>query len=125
MNNGSWSGFISSDIELKQTPEGISVCRFSVAVRRPNTKDKTDFLAFVAWRQKAEFVSRYFKKGQWIEISGTLTTRKWEDTHNQKRVSYEIVCEDISFGGVKRDDAKQVEPDFSEINAEGDEKLPF
>lgn len=51
MNAGSYSGYIANDIELKQTPNGVSVCRFRVAVRRPNKKDTTDFIDFVAWRQ--------------------------------------------------------------------------
>ena len=70
MNVVAISGRITSDPELKQTQDGTSVCRFSVAVRRPNVKDKTDFIDCIAWRQKAEFVSRLFRKGQRIEVTG-------------------------------------------------------
>lgn len=135
MNAGSYSGYIANDIELKQTPNGVSVCRFRVAVRRPNKKDTTDFIDFVAWRQKAEFVSRYFRKGQWIEISGCLTTYKWEDKATGKpRYGYEVECTEVSFGGGKREDgagaAENAFPAFSEDaptfeEVSSDEALPF
>ena len=58
MNSIAITGNITHDLELKSTPDGISVCTFTVAVKRPGTKDKTDFLNCVAWRQKAEFITR-------------------------------------------------------------------
>ena len=125
MNSIAITGNITHDLELKTTPDGISVCTFTVAVKRPGTKDKTDFLNCVAWRQKAEFITRYFAKGQKIEITGIMTTRKWEDKNGNKRTAYEIMVNDAAFGeGKKKDDSSpdgNMIPDF-ECN---DEDLPF
>jgi len=93
-------GNISNEVELKQTQGGTSVCSFNVAVGR-YSKDpreaKTDFFTVVAWQQKAEFVSRYFKKGNPILICGQLQTRSWNDNQGQKRYTTEVVAEEVSF----------------------------
>lgn len=95
-------GNISQEIELKQTTSGTSVCTFNVAVNRiskePN-EAKCDFFTVVAWSAKAEFVSRYFKKGQPILICGRLENRDWTDKNGNKRISTEIIAEEISFCG--------------------------
>jgi len=97
-------GNISNEVELKQTQGGTSVCSFNVAVGR-YSKDpreaKTDFFTVVAWQQKAEFVSRYFKKGQAILVCGRLENREWSDKNGNKRISTEIIAEEISFAGNK------------------------
>ena len=97
-------GNISTDLELKQTQSGTSVCSFNVAVNRyskePDAK-KVDFLTVVAWQQKAEFVSRYFKKGQAIVVVGRLENREWTDKQGNKRISTEIIAEEIDFVGSK------------------------
>lgn len=129
MNVVAISGRITSNPELKQTQDGTSVCRFSVAVRRPNVKDKTDFIDCIAWRQKAEFVSRFFQKGQRIEVTGYLTVRKWEDKHGAKRLSHEVICDEVAFGDTKKEGgaetAGEIVPaaDYEEIPNDGD--LPF
>lgn len=129
MNVVAISGRITSDPELKQTQDGTSVCRFSVAVRRPNVKDKTDFIDCIAWRQKAEFVSRFFQKGQRIEVTGYLTARKWEDKHGAKRVSHEVICDEVTFGDTKKEagaeSGDEITPSakYEEIPNNGD--LPF
>lgn len=79
MNSVNISGRLTKDPELKTTQSNISVCSFGVAVDRPGVKDKSDFIDCVAWRNTAEFVNKYFAKGDPIEITGTLTTRNWED----------------------------------------------
>ena len=132
-------GNISSEVELKQTQNGTSVCSFNVAVNRyskdPGEK-KVDFLTVVAWQAKAEFVSKYFKKGQAIIVFGRLENREWSDKNGNKRISTEIIAEEISFAGGKESttEAKN-EPympsvystensqNFDEIP--GDETLPF
>lgn len=126
MNVIAITGNITADPELKTTPDGVSVCSFAVAVRRPNTKDKTDFINCVAWREKAEFVTRYFHKGQKIEVDGCLTSRKWEDKNNSKRTSFEIHCCNISFGESKKAEAgvDTSEEEFTEYTG-NDEDLPF
>ena len=97
-------GNISNEVELKQTQSGTSVCSFNVAVNRyskdPGEK-KVDFLTVVAWSAKADFVSRYFKKGQAIVVVGRLENREWSDKQGNKRISTEIIAEEISFAGGK------------------------
>ena len=102
-------GNISNELELKQTQSGTSVCSFNVAVNR-YAKDpreaKTDFFTVVAWQQKAEFVSRYFKKGQAIVVCGRLENREWTDKQGNKRISTEIIAEEVSFAGGKENSAE-------------------
>lgn len=96
-------GRITADPELKQTQSGIAVCSFSVAVnRRQARKDgeqaqQTDFITVVAWRQQAEFVTRYFRKGSSICVTGSLQVRSWTDNQNQKRYTTEVVADEIHF----------------------------
>ena len=97
-------GNISSEVELKQTQSGTSVCSFNVAVNRFSkdpTEAKADFFTVVAWQQKAEFVSKYFKKGSGIVIVGRLENREWTDKQGNKRISTEIIAEEIDFVGSK------------------------
>lgn len=95
-------GNISSEVELKQTQNGTSVCSFNVAVNRyskePDAK-KVDFFTIVAWQAKAEFVSRYFKKGSPILVCGRLENRDWTDKQGNKRISTEIIAEEVTFCG--------------------------
>lgn len=133
-------GNISSEVELKQTQSGTSVCSFNVAVNRfskePNGA-KVDFFTVVAWQQKAEFVSRYFKKGSGIVIVGRLENREWSDKNGNKRISTEIIAEEIDFvGGKESSSEAKPEPstympsaytsnnqNFEEIPSDG--TLPF
>ena len=95
-------GHMTADPELKQTTSGISVCSFSIGVnRRYNKADQgqqsVDFINIVSWRQQAEFVSRYFKKGSSIIVCGSLQTRNWTDNQGQKRYATEVVADEVSF----------------------------
>ena len=95
-------GNMTADPELKQTTGGVSVCSFSIAVNRRFAKadqgqQNVDFINIVTWRQQAEFVSRYFKKGNPILICGQLQTRSWSDNQGQKRYTTEVVAEEVSF----------------------------
>lgn len=96
-------GNLTADPELKQTQGGLSVCSFSIAVNRrfkgENGQQDVDFITIVAWRQQAEFVTRYFKKGQPILVCGQLQTRNWTDKQNNKRVAVEVVADEVSFVG--------------------------
>lgn len=95
-------GNISTDIELKQTQSGLSVCSFNVAVnRRGNGEQKTDFFTVQAWRKTAEFVAQYFKKGSPILVCGQLQTREFTDKQGNKRTAYEIVADEVTFVGGK------------------------
>ena len=95
-------GNMTADPELKQTAGGISVCSFSIAVNRRFAKadqgqQNVDFINIVTWRQQAEFVSRYFKKGNPILVCGQLQTRSWNDNQGQKRYATEVVADEVSF----------------------------
>ena len=96
-------GHMTADPELKQTTSGISVCSFSIGVNRRYSKadqgqKNVDFINIVTWRQQAEFVSRYFKKGSSIVICGSIQTRDWTDSNGQKRYATEVVADEVSFG---------------------------
>lgn len=98
-------GRLTADPELRTTPNGISVTSFSVAVDRSYQKSgeerQTDFINVVAWRQTAEFVSRYFHKGSMIAVQGSIQTRNYEDKTGAKRTAFEIVADNVSFCGSK------------------------
>lgn len=97
MNKITLTGRLTSDIEIRQTNSGLTVTSFTLAVKRPRDKDATDFINCVAWRQQAEFLGRYFKKGDPLEVVGTLTSRAYEDKNGNKRTVLEVVCDDVSF----------------------------
>ena len=94
-------GNMTADPELKQTQSGTSVCSFSIAVNRRFSKNEqgqtVDFINIVAWRQSADFVCRYFKKGNPILVCGQLQTRTWTDNQGQKRYATEVVADEVSF----------------------------
>lgn len=98
-------GNMTADPELKQTTSGVSVCNFTIAVNRRYNKSNdqgqqtVDFINIVSWRQQAEFVSRYFKKGNPILVCGQLQTRKWTDAQGQSRTSVEVMADEVSFVG--------------------------
>lgn len=130
MNNVVLIGRLTADPEYKQTPSGVSVTSFSIAVDR-NYIDKdgnrqTDFINIAAWRNTADFICRYFSKGRMIAIEGSIQTRKYEDKNGNKRTAFEVVAERVSFCGDKP--AKGTtgesfkESDFEEIP---DDDLPF
>lgn len=90
-------GRLTADPELKTTPSGISVTTFTVAVNRRSAKESADFLNVIAWRQTAEFVTRYFRKASSICIVGSIQTRSWTDQQGQKRFATEIVADEVFF----------------------------
>ena len=98
-------GHLTADPELKQTSgSGVSVCSFSIGVNRRFSRSEqggqdVDFINIVTWRQQAEFVSKYFKKGSCIVIVGSLQTRSWTDNQGQKRYATEGVADEVSFVG--------------------------
>lgn len=105
-NKAILGGRLTADPELKQTQSGVPVCSFTVAVNRrfqSKTADaqQTDFINVVAWRQQAEFVTRYFRKGSSICVVGQIQVRQWTDNQNQKRYSTEVVADEISFVDAK------------------------
>ncbi len=99
-------GNLVADPELKTTPNGVSVTRFSIAVNRrarSGEQAQTDFFNVVAWRQTAEFVSRFFTKGRPILVCGQLQNNNWTDTNGVKRYNVEIVADEVTFVERKSD----------------------
>jgi single-strand DNA-binding protein len=98
-------GRLVADPELRTTTSGISVTSFTVAVDRRYVKageeKQTDFIDVVAWRQTADFVTRFFRKGSMIAIQGSIQTRLYEDKNGNKRKAFEIVADNVSFCGSK------------------------
>lgn len=97
MNHGSYVGRLTADPELKQTQNRISVCSFTLAIDRRVPRDKTDFINFVAWRQTAEFICKYFRKGQNIGVTGYLSSRQYEDKNGNRRTAFEVVADRAEF----------------------------
>lgn len=141
-------GNLVADPELRQTPGGVSVATFTLAVQRryakPEDAQQADFINIVVWRQQAEFVSRYFAKGSAMLVCGAIQTRNFTDQNGQKRYFTEVVAEEVSFVGKKSDNQKSNNDPFygaeptqqgfgannsgaSETNFEevGEDDLPF
>ena len=133
-------GRISNDLELKQTTSGTSVITFSIAVNRRGAKQgeqqQADFIEVKAWKQTAEFVSRYFRKGSSICIVGELKTDSWVDQQsNQKRYKTYVNANEVMFvdskndgdgadhGGYNSYAPAAPAPNFENVNE--DEDLPF
>lgn len=129
MNNICLMGRLSADVELKQTQSGVSVCSFTLAVNRPNVKDTTDWINCVAWRGTAEFITRYFRKGNMIAITGVLTSRKYQDNNGNNRTAFEVVVDRAEFCESKGNDttapkfAEQPTPTLEDLSKDDD--LPF
>ena len=104
MNIGGITGNLTRDPELRRTGDGKAVASFCVAVKRPYSRDKTDFIDCVAWDKIAEFVNKYFSKGSGITVDGFYTTRTWDDKDGNKRKSTELVASNVGFMG-KNDSA--------------------
>ena len=101
-------GRLTRDPELRRTGSGVAVASFSLAVDRDfggrdGGEKETDFIDIVAWRNTAEFVSKYFTKGRMAVVSGRLQIRNWTDKEGNKRRSAEVVADNVYFGDSKRD----------------------
>ena len=136
------TGRLTADPELKTTNTGISVTSFSIAVNRryrAGEETQTDFINIVAWRQTAEFITKYFKKGNMIGIEGSIQTRKYTDKNGNNRTVFEVVASNAQFVESKRDSAPSAgmspdetasfsnaeSSDFTEIDSGIDDDLPF
>ena len=142
-------GRLTADPELKQTQSGIAVVTFTLAVNRrfqARTNDaqqqqQADFITLVAWRQTAEFISKFFKKGSALCVTGSIQTRSWQDNQGQRRYATEVVVDEAMFvdsrneggaGGYTPDaydsaptfsTPAATAPNFEELKADDD--LPF
>lgn len=130
-------GHLTANPELKSTPGGVSVTSFSIGVTRRYTKAGetpiTDFINIVAWRTTAEFICKYFKKGQAICICGSIQTRSYTAQNGEKRYATEIVADEATFVEKKAsgEALKAAQPAFASESAgewaevSADEELPF
>lgn len=98
-------GRLTTDPEFSQTTSGISSCRFTVAVDRgyksANGEKQTDFISCQAWRQTAEFVSKYFTKGKMIIVDGSLHNNNYTDKNGVKHYTFVVKADNVSFGESK------------------------
>lgn len=104
MNKVFLMGRLTADPEMRQTPAGVTVTSFTIAVDRRFSKDgqrQTDFIRCTAWRQQAEFICKYFKKGSMICVIGNIQTRSWDGQDGKKQYSTDIVVEEVHFTGSK------------------------
>ena len=142
-------GRLTADPELKQTANGTAVASFSIAVDRAFANKQTgerqaDFINIVAWRQTAEFICKYFRKGSMIAVEGSLQSRSYEDKEGKKRTAYEVVANNVSFTGSKAETGTGAaaapaipfetpttafssgsQGDFEVVNEQEDDDLPF
>ena len=138
LNHITIMGCLARDPELRQTQSGKAVANFTLAVDRDyaekGAERETDFIECVAWRGTAEFVDKYFGRGQMAVVSGRLQIRDWEDKDGNKRRSAEIDADNVYFGESKREGGANGAPsygikpaptsDFAVLEDE-DEGLPF
>ena len=111
MNRITLMGRIATDVELKTTQSGVSICTFRMAVDRKYQKKgedrQTDFFNIVCWRGTAEFVTRWFKKGSLILLEGEMQTRQYTDKSGNAQTRYEVEAETVHFTGEKIENASQ------------------
>lgn len=135
LNNVILMGRLCTDVELRTTNSGKSVANFRIAVDRGYSKGedkKADFITIVAWENTADFISKYFSKGDMIALRGEIQTRSYEDSNGNKRTAFEVLAKEVSFCGGKSEGNSNSEkpnnspaaPDFEEI-PDDDEELPF
>lgn len=107
LNNVILMGRLTADPELRHTPNDIPVTSFTLAVNRSYNKSgsekSADFIDIVAWRNTAEFVSKYFVKGQLVAVEGSIQTRTYQDKEGKNRKAFEIVASNVHFAESKRD----------------------
>ena len=102
-------GRLVADPEFRQTQSGIPVCRFRIAVNRPKKQDgsqEADFIGCTAWRGTAEFISRYFSKGQMILVEGQLRNNDYTDNDGVKHYGMDVLVEQAQFTGSKNEDGQ-------------------
>lgn len=130
INNVVLMGRLCADPELKTTQSGLSVTSFALAVDKGKDRG-ADFIDIVAWRDTADFITKYFTKGSMIAITGSIQTRTYEDKNGNKRKADEVVAREVSFCGSKNDSvpkndsAPKQDSAFSEADDEDSDELPF
>lgn len=111
MNKVILMGRLTRDPELQQTPQGTPVCRFTVAVNRRFAKEgqqQADFISCTAWRQQAEFISKWFAKGSMIALVGNIQTRSWDGQDGKKQYATDVIVDEVYFTGSKNETGTNV-----------------
>lgn len=125
LNIAALMGRLVADPELKHTSTDIAVTRFTIAVNRSYSKSsedrKTDFIDIVAWRSTAEFVCKYFKKGNLIAVDGSIQTGSYQDKDGNKRKTFEVLANNINFVESKKS-AAQSQSDFADSDVSSDDE---
>ena len=131
-NRAILGGRITTDPELKQTQSGTPVCTFSIAINRKGSKDgqqASDFINCVAWKERAELISRYFRKGSSICIVGEIQTRKWQDNNGNNRNATEVIVNEVNFVDSKAENSTTSTPNQMQaptfVEMSNDDSLPF
>ena len=122
MNKAILMGRLTRDVEMRQTPNGVSVARFSIAVNRrfkSEGQPDADFINCVAWRQTGEFIAKYFQKGSMIAVAGSIQTRSWDGQDGKKQYATEVVVDEAHFTGSKNDATKSGDTNTSAENTSG------
>ena len=118
MNKVILMGRLTKDVEMRQTPNGVSLARFSIAVTRrfknSNGEYDADFINCVAWRQTGEFIARYFQKGGMIAIVGSIQTRSWDGNDGKKQYATEVIVDEAYFTGSKSENSTGGNTDLSD-----------
>ena len=130
MNKIALIGNLTSDPELRTTPNGVSVCSFRIAVNRwykdASGNQQTDYISIVCWRQLAENCGKFLSKGKKVGVVGSLQSRSYEDKEGKRRTAYDVVADDVDFLTPKEQSGVQGETEpvdgFADIS---DESLPF
>lgn len=144
MNKVILMGRLTKDIEMRQTPNGVSLVRFSIAVTRrfknSNGEYDADFINCIAWRKTGEFIARYFQKGSMIAVVGSIQSRSWDGNDGKKQYATEVIVDEAYFTGIKSGSGTEGnDTDFSDssiddLNSQygddfatigGEEDLPF
>ena len=118
MNKVILMGRLTKDIEMRQTPNGVSLARFSIAVTRrfknSNGEYDADFINCIAWRQTGEFIARYFQKGSMIAVVGSIQSRSWDGNDGKKQYATEVVVDEAYFTGSKAESSTGGNTDLSD-----------
>lgn len=138
MNNISITGRVTKDIELSETARGTTLTRFNVAVpselKDDDGENLCDFFVCIAWRQNAESIAKYFKKGSVIELFGSMNSRKYKDADGKTNTIWELNVKGWNFGQTNKEETKETksnksnkenQPELTELDDEETDDLPF
>ena len=137
LNRAILMGRLTKDPELRKTQNNVSVTTFTLAVDRNYQADKdnkqTDFINIVAWRHTADFVEKYFTKGQLVAVEGSIQTRNYQDKEGNNRTAFEVVADQVYFAEGRRSIQPEVQNNIAKESfpadisdfAELDEDCPF